>query len=159
GQPAESLRAGSQPVRVFVLELVSSGFFGDAIGESFRREGRAMLDAVLEDLWRISDVAPSTLVDDPESLRQAFNFPVDVTLCIAPEFDDLLWRFCEFICRPWMRSLNCESNALRLCGDKGWFAEHLKDHGIPTISTAQFELDHRPWTVPCIVKPRFGAGS
>jgi tyramine---L-glutamate ligase len=151
--------ASSQPFRVFVLELVSSGYFGDDIGESFRAEGRAMLDAVLADFRRIPGIAVETIVNDLDELRRAFNRPADVTLCIAPEFDDLLWRFTEFICRPWMRSLNCDSQTMRLCGDKWWFADHLKEHGIPTMATARLELGRRPWTFPCVAKPRFGAGS
>lgn len=155
----EQSLAGSQPFTVFVLELVSSGYFGDDIGESFRAEGGAMLDAVVEDFRRIPGVAVETIVSDMEALRRAFNRPANVTLCIAPEFDDLLWRFTEFICRPWMRSLNCDSQTMRLCGDKLWFAEHLKDHDIPTIATKRLELGRRPWTFPCVAKPRFGAGS
>ena len=151
--------ASSQPLNVFVLELVSSGYFGDRIGESFRVEGRAMLEAVLEDFRRIPNVAAETIIDDPESLRAAFNRPADAALCIAPEFDDLLWRFCEFIRRPWMRSLNCDSQALRLCGDKWRFARHLQERGVPTIPARLIEFPQRPAGFPCVVKPRDGAGS
>lgn len=151
--------ASSQPLRVFVLELASSGFFGDQIGPSFRAEGRAMLDAALADLSRIPGVSVETILDDRERLRQAFRLPVDAVLTIAPEFGDLLRRFHEFLCRPWMRSLNCDSAALSLCADKWWFAQHLKAHGISTIPTWKIALTQTPREFPCVVKPRDGAGS
>jgi len=151
--------AVSHPFTVFVLELVSSGYFGDTIGTSFRQEGRAMLDAVLDDFRRIPDVTATTILDDVEQLRAAFNVRADAVLCIAPEFDDLLRGFREFITRPWMRSLNCDAGAIALCADKSAFARHLSDHGFPTPLTFELELDDEPEFFPCVIKPRFGAGS
>lgn len=155
----EKTLAVSRPLTVFVLELVSSGYFGERIGPSFRQEGRAMLDAVLSDFRRIPNVTVETILDDLEELRAAFNRRADAVLCIAPEFDDLLRLFCAFLCRPWMTSLNCDAPTLDLCGDKWQFSLHLAAHGIPTPPTKRIEFPERPASFPCVVKPRFGAGS
>jgi predicted ATP-grasp superfamily ATP-dependent carboligase len=151
---------------IFVLELVSAGYFGDAIAPSFRAEGKAMLDAVLDDLRRIPGVCVETVVDDglaPHSpqalLERVARCRADSTLIIAPEFDGLLERFCRAAQRPRVRSLNCAPHVLSLCADKLRFGRHLAAHGIPTIPAELIDFNERPPAFPCVVKPRDGAGS
>lgn len=174
----ETSLASSQSV--FVLELVSSGYFGDEIGESFRREGRAMLDAVLADFRRIPNVAVETILDKSAVgnrgllLERVRNHRADAALIIAPEFDHLLEDFCAAVKTPNVASLNCGTEALALCGDKWRFAQHLATHRIATIPTVPYSgplspsagerarvrgLPFAGMEFPCVVKPRDGAGS
>lgn len=159
GQPPSL--ASSQPFTVFVLELVSSGYFGDDISESFRREGRAMLDAVLEDFLRIPGVRADTISMpiDVMLLRAAAQSIHDATLIIAPEFDGLLEFFCNKSRESLAKSLNCEIAALKLAGDKWAFASHLLQHEMPSIPTQLISLDDPSPEFPCVIKPRYGAGS
>jgi hypothetical protein len=144
---------------VFVLELVSAGYFGDDLAPNFRAEGRAMLDAVLDDFRRIANVTVSTIGNDTTLLRSVAKVRADAALVIAPEFDRLLARFCEAARESGARSLNCDPQALSLCADKARFATHLAERQILTIPTQLLGLDEKPNEFPCVVKPRDGAGS
>lgn len=148
---------------VFVLELVSTGYFGDAIPESFRREGRAMLNAVLADLRRLPHVTVETVSEHAgvnESLLQhVANHRAEVALIIAPEFDGLLAQFCEAASHPGVVSLNCTLETIRLCADKWELAQHLTSQGIDTIPTELKSLSEDPPEFPFVIKPRDGAGS
>lgn len=159
--PEASRVPPTRPQTVFVLELVSSGYFGETIGPSFRAEGRAMLDAVLDDLRRIPEIAATTILDgDPATLLTSVaRSAADATLIIAPEFDGLLERFCDAARRTGATSLNCEQEALSLCGDKWRFFRHLAEHGLATPPTTSIQVAAGPAHFPCVVKPRFGAGS
>ncbi len=153
----EKTLASSQSV--FVLELVSAGYFGDDIEPNFRAEGRAMLDTVLDDLRRIANVTVPTIANETTLLRSVAQVCTNAALIIAPEFDHLLERFCAAARESGARSLNCDPSALSLCSDKGRFAGHLAEHGIPTIGTQLVDLHADPDEFPCVVKPRDGAGS
>lgn len=168
-------------MRVFCLELVSTGFFEEHIAPSFRREGEAMLRAALDDLQRIAGVTVTAVVHvgrqsswprqanvevtfwrpggKLESLASELSAAADATLIIAPEFDNLLERFCQAVRSPTAVPLNCESAALQLCGDKWRLAEHFSSADIPTIPTRLWHIDQMPTEFPCVVKPRWGAGS
>ena len=150
---------------VFVLELVSTGFFGTEIGDSFRREGRAMLDSVLADFRRIPGWVVSTLTE-PVSPGRFDHLQAAISgqraasaLIIAPEFDGLLEFCCDAARRAGMLLLNCGDRALALGADKWQLDEHLREEDLPTIPTTRRVLSDGPPDVPGIVKPRFGAGS
>jgi predicted ATP-grasp superfamily ATP-dependent carboligase len=168
-------------MRIFCLELVSTGFFKEKIAPSFRREGEAMLRAALDDLQRIAGVNVTTVIDiarqsswrpqinvdltywqpgnDLESLASELSADVDATLIIAPEFDSLLERFCHTVRSPTALSLNCDLPVLQLCGDKWRMAVHFATNDIPTIPTRRWHIAQTPPEFPCVVKPRCGAGS
>lgn len=153
--------AGSQSV--FVLELVSSGYFGDNIGPSFHAEGRAMLDAVLRDFHRLAGirvVTPQASEGRPGLLLDAVaRHSCDAALIIAPEFDGLLEQFCAAARADDCRPLNCEPSTIRLCSDKWRLHQHLVAHDITTVPTRLLPLGETPPEFPCVVKPRDGAGS
>lgn len=152
--------ASSQPIAVFVLELVTTGYFGADIAESFRREGRAMFDAVRDDLERIAGVSIVTIDGNRTTLlRSVANVRAQYSLIIAPEFDGLLESFCEAARQSGTKSLNCGPTALKLGADKWEFTRHLADHELPTIPTRLLSLDEIPPEFPCVIKPRYGAGS
>jgi predicted ATP-grasp superfamily ATP-dependent carboligase len=170
-------------MRVFVYEHLCSGALaGQSGAESLRREGLAMLQAVLADLARCPGVLPCTLVEEDlvGPLRAAAGgeiHPVwapgderdfrrlaraaDFTLVIAPEFAALLATRCEWALAEGSRLLGPTPDAVRLTADKLALAEHLKQHG---VSVADLSLPDdraltRPGRLPFVCKPRFGAGS
>lgn len=86
----------------------------------------------------------------------------DVTIVIAPEFDDLLLRQCRLVEEAGGRLLGPASDAVELLTDKLATAQCLEDAGVPTPKTC---LPHNVITsaglleFPAVLKPRFGAGS
>jgi predicted ATP-grasp superfamily ATP-dependent carboligase len=159
---------------------------GHPLPASLLREGRAMQAAVIADLLAIpgchvattlderqrvsSTLCPSSFleveyVDDATREQTAFDrlcIETDATLVIAPETGGELNRRVQRAIN-WQRpTLNCESHAIDLCGDKLRLAEHLLNQGIATIRTHAVRANENPWDVfsgDCVVKPRDGAGS
>jgi predicted ATP-grasp superfamily ATP-dependent carboligase len=170
-------------MRVFVYEHLSSGALAGQHGaDSLRREGLAMLTAVLVDLEHCSGVQPVALVEpalvsalqveipgaethslQDNDIERPFRHlarQADFTLVIAPEFDDLLEQRCRWALDEGSRLLGPTIEAIRLTGDKLALAEHLALQGIPTPPTAPCLYHHYPpWPYPVVCKPRFGAGS
>ena len=143
--------------RVFVYEhLTSGGFVG--LPESLAREGRAMLAAVLADFEACPDVASVTVERADEWSFRAAARQSDFALVIAPEFDDILARRCEWADEEGCQLLGPSVEAVRLTADKLCLAEHLTRAGVPTIPTLPFTRTP-PWPPPYVCKPRFGAGS
>jgi predicted ATP-grasp superfamily ATP-dependent carboligase len=165
---------------IFVYEFVcASGFDAPA---SLSREGRAMLDAVLQDFGRCPGVGTTTLLPAHASpvptawpnntvirvgpneeceqfVEQARR--ADYTLVIAPEFDGLLFERCRWVEEAGGRLLGPSSAAVRLTGDKLRLAEHLLRQGVATPRT--FPCPNvavsLPIPLPLVCKPRYGAGS
>lgn len=171
-------------MRVFVSEFVCGGAWPEEpLPPSLPREGRAMLFAVLRDLSRLRQVHSVTTwnsrlgtfpagfdgvtaipVDSPDEERRLFRqlaAESDAALIIAPEFDGLLTERCRMVRDAGCRSLNCTPDAVDLCGDKLRLAAHLHEHHLPTIPTAPlaFEQSASRLPLPCVIKPRDGAGS
>jgi predicted ATP-grasp superfamily ATP-dependent carboligase len=166
-------------MHVFVYEHLCGGALGGAAGAaSLRREGLAMLSAVLADLGRCPDTRASALAEpglcdelrplvpsgevhpaggDRDALFRRLARGSDFTLVIAPEFDGILLGRCAAVVAEGGRLLGPSPAAVRLTADKLALAEHLLRHGVPTPPT-------RPlgpaWPGgPVVCKPRFGAGS
>jgi predicted ATP-grasp superfamily ATP-dependent carboligase len=162
------------PIRVFVYEYLTSGAVS-GLPDSLAREGRAMLAAVVADLRRcegvevVSERAGSvsdgwmkeSVADASGSSEASFRAAArraDFALVIAPEFDDILARRCEWAEREGCRLLGPSVGAVRLTADKLALSEHLARAGVPTIPTVPFTRTP-PWPPPCVCKPRYGAGS
>jgi predicted ATP-grasp superfamily ATP-dependent carboligase len=169
-------------MRVFVYEHLSSGALaGQSGASSLRREGLAMLQAVLADLARCPGVLPLTLVEESlvAPLRAAVNcreiYPaqafahelhfrhlargVDFTLVIAPEFADLLVKRCTWAVAEGSRLLGPTPDAVRLTGDKLALAGRFRRAGVPSVPARPCTTAAPPWPFPVVCKPRFGAGS
>jgi predicted ATP-grasp superfamily ATP-dependent carboligase len=167
-------------MHVFVYEFVSSGYGGGSAPASLRREGWAMLDAVLHDLGRCSGVHTTTLLDG-EGPRPALPWPnhetvfvssgeeaarfreearrADFTLVIAPEFDDLLLTRCRWVNECGGRLLGSDLDAVRLTSDKLLLSEHFRNRSVPTPLTSPWRWTEPIAAYPSVVKPRYGAGS
>lgn len=133
-------------MRLFVYEHLCASADAD-LSPSLLREGRAMLDAVLTDFALCPDV---TIVPTPGQ--------ADFSLIIAPEFEDILARRCEWAIRAGSRLLGPVPATIRLTADKLACAEFLLAHGIRTPASWAAQ-DVAPTTYPLVVKPRCGAGS
>lgn len=168
--------------QVFVWEYACGGACAEASTEpSLRREGRAMLLAVLDDLTGLAGVRPVTMwdarlgrfpvegvdaiiVEGPVDEAAAFDQLAegsDVSLIIAPEFDDILYSRSRRVLDCGGRLAGCLPDAITLCGDKLLTCRRLRDAGIPTIATRPFDPDVETPALdgPIVLKPRQGAGS
>ena len=167
-------------MRVFVSEfLVGGASSGSVVSESMRHEGLAMLQAVSEDIARLSGCSVVTTLEsgvpfspnieviridnpfDEFDVFQRLLGKVDTVLVIAPETDQVLAERCRQVAAANVTSWNCSVAAIELCGDKLRLANHLAAHGIPTLSTTLVDLDQPPdkLSFPVVLKPRDGAGS
>lgn len=175
-------------MRIFVSEFICGGSLaGETLPESLRREGRAMLWAVVGDLLRIPACLVTTtldarLVDEARSRSSAqcdivtardsneeqrlfdhLTTSSDAVLVIAPETDGHLAERVRRVESLGTRSLNCSPEAIELCGDKLRLAEHLESHALATIPTAlaDWNCDEPPRSngKSWVIKPRDGAGS
>ena len=144
-------------IRVFVYEYLTSGTH-ERLSESLAREGRAMLEAVLVDLQACSDVSVVLSEGAEESHFRAAARLADFALVIAPEFDDILARRCEWAVEEGCRLLGPSVEAVRLTTDKMRLAQHVTKAGVPTIPAIPMTVTP-PWCPPYVCKPRHGAGS
>ncbi len=149
-------------MRIFVSEFICGGALsGEPLPDSLRREGRAMLWAIVDDLLRIPDCRVATTLDarlaedasrrhdstrcdivtvtEPREERRQFDrlaAASDAVLVIAPETDGRLAERVRRVESLDKRSLNCSPEAIELCGDKLRLAGHLERHALATIPTA-----------------------
>ena len=175
-------------MRIFVSEFICGGSLSnEPLPDSLRREGRAMLWAIVDDLLRIPECVVTTTLDtrldddarrrnsarcdivtvtDSSEERRQFDrltATSDAVLVIAPETDGQLVERVRRVESLGTRTLNCSPEAIELCGDKLRLAEHLERHSLATIPTAHADWSHNepPQTHDgsWVVKPRDGAGS
>jgi hypothetical protein len=147
--------------------------------ESLGVEGWAMLSALLHDFAALPGVRLTTLLGatvsaelpstvnairiDPDDEEPAFRDQAraaNLTLVIAPEFDDLLANRCQWVVEAGGRLLNSLPDTVRLAADKLALGRLWNAHGIPT--PACHSAGPEPPTdlpFPAVHKPRFGAGS
>ncbi len=175
---------------VFVHEFCCSGAFpGPLSDSSLAREGLAMLAAIVEDLsscekWKptrvvttldvrlrrsstaeqIADHAEVIWAESPAeelSLFQDLASTSQATLVIAPESDGRLLERRRLTDAAGGLFLGHSLGAIRLCGDKLLFHDHLRKCSLPTIPTMLWDASAKspPFSFPIVVKPRDGAGS
>lgn len=157
-----------------------SGFPGE---ESLLREGRSMLCGLVEDfvaagedevwtVWHASWGEPPfggsvrVLVSDDcrEGLQVGLR-QVDGVILIAPESGGVLEQVTMIAEGSGCRLLGCSADAVRLAGDKWGLFENFSRRGIATVLTSL--IDEKAWgqgrwkpeAFPCVLKPRYGAGS
>lgn len=169
-------------MRVFVSEYICSGALADQpLPASLAAEGRAMWQAVIEDLIALGGISVTTTRDPrvaplsiqgveeriaatPREERSIFRDCCDAAhaiLVIAPELGDQLSRRIARA-RYWARSAkfwNAPLNASRLTADKFATWECLSRHGVPTVTTTLLTAWSPSDSGPVVIKPRFGAGS
>jgi predicted ATP-grasp superfamily ATP-dependent carboligase len=152
-------------MRAFVYEYLTALGIGRDPADPLHplyREGRAMRDAVYEDLGRIPGVDVVTLdgvsgAAERDLFRKVVAGSHD-TLVIAPEFDSNLVDRCRWVEADEGRLLGPSLEAIGLTSDKLALAEHWRAQGVPTPATS----DREPTACeefPVVWKPRDGAGS
>lgn len=175
-------------MRVFVSEFICGGALaGEPLPDSLRREGRAMLGAIVNDLLLIPECVVATTLDarlagdthschstrfdivavtsSGEEQRQfdRLSLSCDAVLVIAPETDGHLAERVRRVESLGTPTLNCSPDAIELCGDKLRLAEHLERHSLATVPTALADWSHgeppRSHHKLWVIKPRDGAGS
>jgi predicted ATP-grasp superfamily ATP-dependent carboligase len=171
-------------MRIFVHELTCAETSASGSpAHALRKEGWAMLSALLEDFGRVRGVQPCTILHSSSpapweervsqsggvcyrteegTLAQTFQDLVraaDCTLVIAPEFDNLLLDRCNWVETAGRRLLGSSPEAIALAGDKLALAQHLRERGIPTPDCRPLIFGKDHCTLPLVVKPRYGAGS
>jgi predicted ATP-grasp superfamily ATP-dependent carboligase len=142
-------------MRVLVYEHVSAGGLGPEAAASLRREGEAMLAAVVADFRQLPGI-------DVEKVSGPFykKGPDTFYLVIAPEFDDHLCRLSQTVLDVGGQLLGSLPEAIRLTGDKLELAHFWRKRRVPQPHTqlhdfGSFAFLDGPW----IYKPRHGAGS
>lgn len=165
-------------MQIVVVEAATAGLCGT--DSALLAEGRAMWQAVVEDLAALPDVTvltcatavlreqrpdfPSDVhlhwLEDPSAWPRCWHdllSRADAVLPIAPETDGLLERLVR---QAGSKSLVSSPAAIALCADKLRLAEHCQQHGIPHVPTREEHWDALPRDeeFPCVIKPRDGAG-
>lgn len=144
--------------RILVYEhLTASGLGRDPASpeHGMYREGRAMRDALVEDLRRVPGCAVE-VADRQAALDCSVAY--DRVIVIAPESGGVLREAVRRVTGAGGHPLGPTLPALDLASDKLVLAGHWARNGVPTPDTlplGEWPLDR----VPAVVKPRDGAGS
>jgi predicted ATP-grasp superfamily ATP-dependent carboligase len=164
-------------MNVFIYEYTCGAGAEDAGADALRREGLAMLTAVLEDFTRLPGVRPVALVHEccarllrPELARRllagteaepfrALAREADYALVIAPESGGRLETRCRWALEAGAQLLGPSPRAVRLAGDKLVLADRLRRCSVPTPPVFGRPDRVRAGDFPLVVKPRHGAGS
>jgi hypothetical protein len=161
-------------MKIVVLEHLTSAP-RDPATAGLEQEGRAMRDAVVEDLRALPDVeveivelagvgACLTTVGAREALFRGLLRGADAGLVVAPETGDILARLSEIVEEEGRLLLGPSSAAVRLLGDKRLTGLRLAAAGfpVPVTESLPFEgatgrLSKR--SLPFVLKPRDGCGA
>ena len=172
---------------VFLYEFISGGGLFQLAGESLLAEsllgeGLTMWRSLAEDLAQIPSVQVVSLRDgritsrdaDVAELRRVTGArqelesfdelarEADVTIMIAPEFDDHLLSRALRLERNEVRLVSPCSRFVRLAADKSKLAQVLSQVGVPTPTGRRVEqAEYLPteFPFPAVLKPNHGAGS
>jgi predicted ATP-grasp superfamily ATP-dependent carboligase len=151
-------------MRVFLYEYASAQPPDGALPASIRREGKAMLQAVVADFSLLDAVEVVTVPeggsDEQESFQETARH-ADWTLVIAPELEGILSTRCRWVEEAGGRLLGCGAAAVEVLADKWQTYQLLRSGQVPVPDTwlaSQFPrslADGRQF----VCKPRWGAGS
>lgn len=141
-------------MKVLIFEYITAN--GEA-SESLAREGQMMLDALLENFAKLSNV--EIVIADKNAFQHQIK-TVDAVWVIAPEFDRILERFCGYVENANKRLLTSPSKAVALTADKLTTFLILQTAKIPTVPTEIFNpIFNYDKTKEWIIKPIDGVGA
>jgi len=144
-------------MKILVFEYITGGGFNkQELPDSLVREGRLMLQALLDNLavindieaivmldWRIDGLvntqgAASAIIGAEHDTTTEFSRlaeQCDATWPIAPEFDNILQILCQTIQSLDKKLLTSPANVVAITGNKFSTYQHLRQHRIATVST------------------------
>jgi predicted ATP-grasp superfamily ATP-dependent carboligase len=170
---------------IFVYEYTCAADLAGSPMSSLRKEGWAMLSALVEDFSCIPGVEVRALLNrdvgvenpgpeyvwmdvDEESVFLSLARRADYTLVIAPELDNILAERCQWVEGAGGRLLGSSADGVRLTADKYTLGRHWIQSKVPTPECSLvskiseiFEISKKCPHIrfPLVLKPRFGAGS
>lgn len=139
---------------LFVYEYITATM--PASDSSLYREGRAMRDALIDDLRVVPGVEVASF--SPEQSFDECLRKCDAVWLIAPEFDGILFELSHRVEAAGKRLLGPPSSAIRLTTDKLALADRWIDAGIRTPATVRF-TDWPVQQYPVVFKLIDGCGS
>lgn len=173
--------------RVLLYEFVTGGGGWSLAspqppGGTMLAEGAAMLQSLAHDLLAIENLELHLLADsrlapfwpagcrvhsvdcraDERRLLCSLAANSDITLVIAPEFDDLLGARCRWAANAGGNLLTPDDRYVALAANKHELAEHLQAAGLPVPPSVVLSGDEPPpddFPFPAVLKPCDGAGS
>ncbi|WAK03966.1 ATP-grasp domain-containing protein [Methylobacter sp. YRD-M1] len=161
-------------MKILVFEYITGGGFNkQALPGSLAREGRLMLQALLDNLAAIDGIELVVMLDErlvgsvntggatatikPENdVTEEFSRLVeqcDAVWPVAPEFDGILQALCQMVAQSGRILLTSPANAVALTGNKLRTYERLLQHDIATVATRLLDTaEYRPgeWIVKSI---------
>jgi predicted ATP-grasp superfamily ATP-dependent carboligase len=141
-------------MKVLIFEYITAS--GDA-SESLAREGQMMLDALLSNFAKLSNV--EVMVADKNEFQQQLK-TVDAVWIIAPESDGILERFCRYVEDANKILLTSSAKAVAQTANKLTTFQILNAAKIPTVPTKVFNsANDYDQTKEWIIKPIDGAGA
>lgn len=145
--------------RVFVYEHVTATTPKPDPADSLYREGRAMRDAIIEDLQAVPGLevvsfSNDATIKDFDSLVRT----CDAALIVAPELEGILESLVRRVEAVGVPLLGPSAEAIKLTADKIATTSWWKSHGIAS-PFSELACDWSAIRVPCVIKPRDGAGS
>lgn len=166
--------------RILVFEYFSAGGLSQqTLPESLLKEGLLMLQTLLGELDKISDVELNVVLDYrctslPLKESSVVNWigsnqnffdelpelvkPVDYVWPIAPETDRILERLSLLVENSGKRLLNSSSSVIALYANKLLTFQALKSIEVATIQTQRLDQFEYDFPLPWVVKPIDGAG-
>lgn len=126
-------------------------------------ELHVLADARLAPFW--PDACCAHQVDrsrDERRLLRRLAKNCDITLLIAPDFDNLLWSRCQWVARAGGTLLTPAETFVALAANKRKLADHLKAAGLPVPRSFALVPGESPpddFPFPAVLKPTDGAGS
>jgi predicted ATP-grasp superfamily ATP-dependent carboligase len=166
---------------IFVYEFTGAASSIGTFHDSLQTEGWSILTAIIDDLRSISEIEVVSILNrdlrsknpdsrfvlidarDEESTFRKLAGKADFTIVIAPEFDDILGRRCEWVEQEGGRLLGSSISSIRLTADKYALGQCLKQNRIAIPDCSLFnetqQVENLWPRLAAVVKPRFGAGS
>jgi predicted ATP-grasp superfamily ATP-dependent carboligase len=141
-------------MKILIFEYITAS---DETSESLRHEGQMMLDALLANFEKIPNV--EVIVATKKNFKKQLE-TVDAAWIIAPEFDGILQRYCEYVENAKKILLTSPSKAVALTANKLTTFQILTTAKIPTVPTKIFNpAKNYDKTKEWIIKPIDGAGA
>jgi predicted ATP-grasp superfamily ATP-dependent carboligase len=168
-------------MKVLIFEYITGGGFNrEALPSGLVREGRLMLQALLNNFQDIGSVTLTLMLDsrltdtlniadvdievitpddDATAVFQRLLAEHDAVWPIAPEFDGILQQLCETVAAHHKILLAPNAAAVALAGNKYLTYQRLIQHHIATVPTQlASQTDFSQTTGEWFIKPIDGAG-